>query len=237
MIGVVSVYQDCSDRINVEENGQFSYVMFNRFSRLGELRLLEWLSGDISAIIPPEPYRSQKNRDWLAPFLVKYSANLSDGSITRPSDYYLYQDLYSLSGDTSCDNTEELVVVKQPVEVLSNDKFYQRARTFISGLRPSIKKPIAKQVGKSFEFLPEELGSVTLEYIRYPSFASIATVLDEVHNELIPDEAASVNYEWDEWAREQLVFFICDAFANRTREQSLKTVNAMTNKTIRESKT
>lgn len=237
MAGVVSVYQDCSDRINVEENGQFSYVMFNRFSRLGELRLLEWLSGDISAVIPPEPYRSQKNRDWLAPFLVKYSANLSNGSITRPSDYYLYQDLYSLSGDTSCDDTEELVVVKQPVEILSNDKFYQRARTFISGLRPSIKKPIAKQVGKSFEFLPEELGSVTLEYIRYPKFASIVTKIDTVYNEEVPNESLSINYEWDEWARELLVFFICDAFANRTREQSLKAVNAMTNKTIRESKT
>lgn len=232
----VEIYQDCSDRINIEENGQFSYAMFNRFSRLGELRLIEWLSGDVSALIPPEPYRSQKQRDWLSPFVVKYSANLSNGSITVPTDYYLYQDLYSLSGDPICDDTEEMVVVKIPIIMLSNDQFYMRARTFINGLKPSTKKPIAKRVGRGIEFLPEDIGSVTLEYIRYPIYAYIVTKDDTVHNQLIPDETLSTSYEWDDWAREILVFFICDAFANRTREQALKTTNILTGKTVRDSK-
>jgi hypothetical protein len=110
MINVIDIYQDSADRINVEENGQFSYSMFNRFSKLAELRLLEWLSGDISAIIPPEPFRSQKNDDWLSPFIVKYASNVTNGQITRPVDYYLYQDLYSLSGSQLCDDDTELVI-------------------------------------------------------------------------------------------------------------------------------
>ena len=127
-----------------------------------------------------------------------------------------------------------MVIRKVPIKVLSNSKFYQRARTFIKSLQPSVDKPIAKQGGKSFEFLPDDIGSVVLEYVRYPKFASIATKFDSVYNQLVPDTV--INYEWDEWANEILVYFICDAFANRTREQALKTTNIMTGKTIRESK-
>lgn len=231
---VIGVYQNCADRINVAENGQFSYAMFNRFSKLAELRLIEWLSGDISAIVPPEPFRSQKHSDWLSPFIIKMPVNVENGVIQRPTDYYLFQDLYSLNGDVDCDDTEEMVIRKVPIKVLSNSKFYQRARTFIKSLQPSVDKPIAKQGGKSFEFLPDDIGSVVLEYVRYPKFASIATKFDSVYNQLVPDTV--INYEWDEWANEILVYFICDAFANRTREQALKTTNIMTGKTIRESK-
>ena len=236
MLSVIDIYKDCEDRINVEENGQFSYPMFNRFSKLAELNLLDWLSGDISALIPPEPFRTQKNSDYLSPFIVKYPVNVKDGIITRPDDYYLYQDLYCLSGDAECDDTEEMVISKIPVKVLSNSKFYQRARTYIKSLQPSLKKPIAKQGGKEFQFLPDDIGSVVLEYVRYPKFAFIATVQDEVYNQPVPDAANSKDYEWDEWASGALVWFICDAFANRTREQALKMANSMTGKVVRESK-
>ena len=236
MISATAVYTDCSDRINVEENGQFSLSMFNRFSRLAELRLIEWISGDISAIMPPEPFRSQKNADWLSPFITKYPVNVAEGIITRPDDYYLFQNIYDLTGKEDCGSIDDLIVVKKPITVLSAAKFQQRAITYIKSLKPSIDKPIAKQVGKTFEFLPEDIGSVVLEYVRYPKFASIATKVDQVYFQEIPDEVNTINYEWDEWAREILVFFICDAFANRTREQALKSVNIITGKTIRDSK-
>lgn len=235
-MNVIEIYQDCKDRINVEENGQFVIPMFNRFSKLAELRLIEWISGDVSAIIPPEPFRSQKNSDWLTPFIVKFPSNVINGAITRPDDYYLYQDLYSLSGSQPCDDDTELVVKKRPVKVLSNSKFYQRVATYIKSLKPSIAKPIAKQTGKQFEFEPSDIGSVTLEYVRYPKFASIAVKQDDVHNQQVPDPTGGVDYEWGEWAREILIFFICDSFANRTREQALKATNIMTGKTVRDSK-
>lgn len=231
---VIEIYQDCSDLINVEENGQFDYSMFNRFSWIGQLRLLDWLSGDVSGVAPPEPYRTQKNRDWLSDFVVKYPVNVVGGDFIRPDDYYLYQDLYGLSGNVDCDDDTPIVIIKQPITLLSNSKFYTRVNTFISTLKPTQENPICKQVGKTFEFYPIDIGSVTLEYIRLPLRAFIATVSDPIYNQPIPDVANCMDFEWGEFARSILIFYIVDAFANRNREQALKQTNLLTNKLDRE---
>lgn len=237
MISVIEGYQDCVDRINPQENGVFTYAMYNRFAWLAQLRMLEWLSGDVSGVVPPEPYRTQKNRDWLAPFVVKYSANATDGFITRPSNYYLYQDLYLLRGETSdCDDGEEVLVENIPVTLLSNDKFYKRANTFINGLKPTQDKAIVKQVGRNFEFLPSDIGSVNLEYIRYPLKSFLATKIDTTINDEVPDLPNCIDFEWDEYAREILVWFIVAYFSMNTRETALFNVNLETGKTVREGK-
>jgi hypothetical protein len=237
MIPVTDIYDDANDLINAEENGSFGYSLFNRFSWKGQLRLMEWLSGDISVREPPEPYLSQKNRDWLAPFVKKFPTNVVNGIITWPSDYYLYQDLYLLRGITEdCEEGEQMIVENKPVTVLSNDKFYKRANTFIDGLKPSQDKVIGKQVGKTFEFDPSDAGSVCLEYIRYPVKAKIVTKFDSVYNEDVPDLPNCINFEFDEYARELLVWFIADSFANRYRESALKQTNTVTGKTIRDGK-
>lgn len=236
-MNIVSVFQDCEDRINVETNGQFSLKMFNRFSRIAELRLLEWLTGDINAMMPPEPYLSQKNKDWLSPLIKKYPANVVDGELVRPKDYYRYESLSSLSGNFDCEDDEQLVVVKTPVKILSSrDKFYGLVRTNIESLKPTIEKPIALLSGNSFEFFPTDIGSVKLEYVRYPIYGMIGIRFDEDYQQEVPDEDSTIDYEWGEWAREILIYFIVDSFSNRTREQALKQVNVMTNKTIRDSK-
>lgn len=235
MIDVIEIYQDCADLINVEENGQFDYQMFNRFSWLGQLRLLDWLSGDVKGIQPPQPYTVQKCRDWLSRFVIKYSQNVNNGILTRPSDYYLYQDFYGYSGNVEdCDDTADIVITKNPITLLGNDKYNLRNKSYINGLTPSIDNPICKQVGLTFEISPTDIGSVTLEYIRYPLRASIETKKDNVYNQLIPDTANSIDFEWDEFARNILVYYIVDCFANRNREQALKQTNLMTNKLDRE---
>lgn len=235
MIDVIEIYDDCADLINVEENGQFSYSMFNRFSWLGQLRLIDWLSGDVKGVQPPEPYVTQKNRDWLSNFIVKYTQSVNDGVFVRPDDYYLYQDFYSFSGDVEdCDDTNDVEVITNPITLLGNDKFYLRNKSFIKGLKPSLSKPIGKQVGNTFEIQPSDIGSVVLEYIRLPKRAYLATMEDSVYNRLVPDPANSINFEWDEFARNILVFYICDSFANRNREQALKQTNLLTNKLDRE---
>lgn len=234
---IIEVFQDCEDRINVETNGQLTLKMFNRFSRLGELRLMEWLTGDINAMIPPEPYLSQKNKDWLSPFIKKYSNNVTNGEFQRPSNYYRYESITSLSGTTSCGDDEQPEPIKTPVKILSSrDKFNSLVRTNIEGLKPSINNPITLQSGKTFEFFPSDIGTITLEYVRYPIFGQIVIIQDATYNEEVPDEVNSIDYEWDEWAREVLIYFIVDAFANRTREQALKQTNILTNKTVRDSK-
>lgn len=233
---VIEVYQDCSDLINVEENGQFDYSMFNRFSWMGQLTFLDWLSGDVSGVAPPEPYRTQKLRDYLSNFVTKYPVNIVNGFFTRPADYYLYQDLYGLSGDVECDDDTPMVVNKVPITLLSNSKFYTRVSTYIQSLKPTQINPISKQVGKTFEFNPYDVGSVTLEYIRLPQRAFIATVKDAVFNQPIPDIPNCIDFEWDEFARKPLVWYIVDSFANRNREQALKTFNNSTGKTARDAK-
>ena len=78
----------------------------------------------------------------------------------------------------------------------------------------------------TLELLPNDLGSVVLEYIRNPVFAEIKTKMDTVYNEEVADPDTSINYEWPEAVREVLVWFIVDLFSNYTREQALKQFNA-----------
>lgn len=238
MISAVETYQDCRDQISPQENGQFNYSLFNRFSWKAQLNLMDWLSGDVSGIVPPEPYLTQKNKDWLSPFIVPYPTNIINGSIVRPSDYYLYQDMYSLSQDEDCDdeNDDTVSITKTPVTILSNPKFNTRLNTYIRSLKPSVRKPIAKQVGRNFEFAPADLGSVVLEYVRYPKKAFIATKKDTVYNQLVPDLDNTIDFEWDENSRNVLVWYIVDAFSNRTRESALKQTNIISGKTTREGK-
>ncbi len=237
MLSVVEIYEDATDRINPEENGHFSYAMFNRFAHIGQLRLLDWLSGDVSGVAPPEPFRTQKNRDWLSDFIVPYPASVTGGYITKPVDYYLFQTMSLLRGVTEiCGDEEPLITSNIPVTLLSNDKFYTRTQTFIEGLKPSMDKVYVKQVNNKFQFYPADIGNVELEYIRYPNRAKIVTKLDTVYNQEVPDELLSTDFEWGDYAREVLVWYIVDAFSNRVREQALKTVNTMTGKVTREAR-
>ncbi len=233
-----SQYQSANDKINSDENGYFSFDIFNRMSWLGQLKLMDWLSGSVSGITPPEMYQNQKDRDYLSWFITKYPTQVSGGMINKPSDYYLWDNAYLLGNynDTpECDNEDDVVVKEScniPIQLLSGDQFYYRCNTFIEGLEPSFKKPICKEIGNNFEFKPSDLGSVTLEYIRYPIRAKIGTKIDPVYNDQVYDPATSVDFEWPPFAEDILAWFIADQFSNFTREQALKQFNAATGKTV-----
>lgn len=235
---VISVYEDVvRDNVFASENGNFGYEMFNRLSKRAELRLLDWLSGDTENTRPPQPYLSQKNKDWLSPFITKYPQQVAGGVITKPADYYGYENLYLLtaSGQTVCDD-DDVKVRKKPVELLDGDQFYERDNTSIEGLAPSLGRPIVKVVGNTLEFLPQDLGSVVLEYIRYPKFGVVAFKDDPVYNDVIADPSSSTDYEWEEYARELLIWFITDTYSIHTREQALKQSNIISGKTARDAK-
>jgi hypothetical protein len=239
MIDIISVYQDAArDNVNKDENGYFGYEMFNRLSRRAELRLLDWLTGDVSGVTPPANFITVKSKDLVSPFITRFTTNVSGGEITKPSDYYLYENMFRITGklQSSCeedeedDNTEDCNI---PIEMLDNDKFYIRCNTHIKLLKPSFNKPISKMVGNRIEFKPQDLGSVALEYIRFPKFGTIKTIVDPQYNDEIADPATSDNYEWDEGVRELLVWFITDTFSIHTREQALKQHNQLTGKTAK----
>lgn len=238
MIDVVSIYEDVAkDSLNKDENGYFSFAMFNRMSRRAELRLIDWLSGDVSGVTPPAPYLTQKNKDWLSPFIKKYPINVINGFVQRPDDYYQIDNAYIIGRKAEGDcGDEDSSGCNIPIELLNGNQFYDRCKTHIKGLQPSLSKPISKMVGKQFEYNPIDLGSIVIEYVRYPVFAVLKTKFDSVFNEEVPDPATSTNYEWDENSRELLIWFMTDFFANHISNQAMKQFNSMTGKTPREGK-
>lgn len=235
MIPISELYQDVAEQLLTTANSEPSFDTFNRFSKLAELDLLDWLTGRLQRTTVPEIYSSQKDRDYVSPFVAKYQTSVQNGMIARPADYYLFNDLY-LVGSPG-DNTQGCVsedeeyptdVCDTEVIILDSDQFNVRCNTYIKGLQPSLKKPIAKQVGNNFEFKPKDCGVARLEYIRYPKYAIIVPKLDPQYNIEVIDTALSSNYEWDDKARGLLVWFIVDRFANRTANQSMKEFNIAT---------
>lgn len=233
MIDSISIHQDLVlDNANKDQNAALSYAQFNRISWRAQLSMIDYLTGNIKVENAPSPPSNQKNRDLLAPLIKKYPVQVVGGIITRPDDYYMYDNAYKLNGRLISDCDDDNISRQEcdtPIEILSGDKFKVRCNTYIDELKPSFLKPIVKMVGKTFEFLPSDLGSIVLEYVRYPVRATIVTKLDPVYNDQVPDTALTTHFEWDEFARELLLWFMTDQFANSIREQALKTFNAASN--------
>lgn len=239
MVSVIEVFNAVKDQIHAPQNGELTYDDFNLRSKIAELKMLGWLTGNPDAKAQgPTPYDNQKSRDWLTPLIKKAPLNVSDGNIIRPDDYYQYENMYVMVSECgcikkdSCDcGEEDQVINKYPVDMLEGQQFYKRANTNIKLEKPSLKKAISKQVGKKFEFSPKDAGSVELEYISYPSqYGMIVGTVDQKFNEEIPDLSLSKDYIWDDWALDVLAWFIVDGFANRTRDTALKNMNAQTGK-------
>lgn len=232
MIEIKSIYDDVSDVVAQTQNGSLSFDRFNRFSKRAELEFIDWLTGKIDVPNMPQPYLSQKNKDWVAPFIVKLPANITGGTITVPADYYLYEDLYRIGNkiDDDCEDDDEdngitTKTCDPVITMLDSAQFNMRCNTYIDELRPTPNNAIAKRTGNEIQFMPSDLGSVTLEYVRYPVFGKIVTEMDTEFNEEVINEAASTNYEWGEYAREHLIWFVADMFANNTSNRSLKENN------------
>lgn len=238
MLNVNDIYLDVLDKINQPENGQLSIERYNRYSWIAQLQLIDWLSGDISAKIPPEPYLSTKSKDQLSPFIIPYLVNIDRGVITKPADYYQFENMYLLGQYNEVSNCYEVITddgVKKntPITILDGDKYTERSNTFIDELKPSFKNPITKEIGNGFLFNPTDLGTITLEYIRYPKRAYLQTKTDPVYNDEVYDAATSTNFEWSEYARPLLTFYISDLFFNFVNNQSGKQFLAATGKTAR----
>lgn len=229
---IISVYNNYLDRTGAEQNGGTSIEKFNRYSKLAELRLEDYLSGDISGVTPPEPYTTEKLRDFLSTMLRSDTMQVQNGSFTKPDDYYKF-DSSSIIGsykDELCG--EEVLITGEdtPIEILDGPQFTMRSQTYIKSLRPSAKKPIGKMVGDTIETLPKDLGSVKLYYIRYPVFGEIKVKKDPVYNDEIPDSVTSVNYQWKESVRNLLLYFICQQYPVSTREKAFVEQNELINK-------
>lgn len=224
MLSIKEIYDDCIDTIGTDQNGDLSFPKFSRFSRRAELKIIDWLSGN-DTIIPAPPF--QKNKDWISTFIKKLPAQVTAGVISKPEDYYTFDNFYRLGSkvEADCEEEENQQTCNTPIEMLDGQQYYVRCNTYIKEKKPSFSKPISKIVGVTIEVTPNDLGSTVLEYIRNPIFGVIVSKMDTVYNEEIIDEIKSTNYEWPEAVRPILVWFIVDMFSNYNREQALKTFN------------
>lgn len=242
-VSVSSLYDDVL-RMIAKGNGELSITDFNSYSRRAENRLLDWVTGRVEGNTLPQMYTTQKDKDFIAPFIAKYKAMVSDdGAISKPEDYYTYENLYGLSlenakcdgeSDGECGDEDEDIVQSNPIKLVDGDEFTRRQKSRIKGVTPSVDNPIAKEIGAGFEFAPKELAGVVLEYVRYPVYANAVPMIDPVYNEEVINQAASTNYEWGEYAREMLVWIICDFFFNSVREAAGKTMNLATGGAVKQ---
>lgn len=233
---IVSVYNDVMDRTATEQNGSLTIEKFNRFSRLAELRLLDYLTGDIEGVKPPEPYNNQKVSDFLTPFIATDSKQVSNGNSIKPVNYYRFESLKVIGSYLDENDCGEAVIVSKgdtPIELLGSQQFDKRCETKIKSLRPSMKRPIAKMVGNTFQYMPADLGSVKLEYVRYPIFGEVAVEVDQVYNDEVPSKTASTDYEWGDDVRNLLLFFIVQQYPVSTREKALVEQNELVGKSSR----
>lgn len=233
---VNSIFLDVCDRVVPEQNGSIVFSKFNRFSKLAELRLLNWLSGNITGDQNgyPTPYTTEKSRDFLAPVLRTDKKQVQDGIADRPDDYYLFERMAIIGDrrDELCGEDVIITGVDTPIELLDAAVFDSRSQTYIKSLKPSLRKPIAKLVGKVFHFLPVDIGSIIIEYKAYPTpYGELKTTVDPVYNIEVVDTTTSVPYVWDDSVREDLIFFITQFYAGGTRETALVQQNAAIGKT------
>lgn len=234
MLNVNSVWLDVSDRIVPEQNGSVTFSKFNRFSKLAELKLLNWLTGNISNQQGyPEPYSTEKVRDYISFLLTSEKIQVENGIAEKPSGYYMW-DRAAIVGDRRDELCGEDVIISgidTPIELLDAASFDARSQTHIKSLKPSITKPICKLLGDSILLLPKDLGTIIVEYKRYPVYAELKTTIDPVYNNDVYDDTTSIDYEWSDNVIQDLVFFITQFYGAGTRESAIQQQNSLIGKT------
>jgi len=225
MITAISVYENVGDNASFAENGAMKFSQFNRIGEMANLWMVSHFTGGDTGLTPPANYITQKNKDYIQHLInTNYSKSVSNGEMAKPDNYYLYERMYRIGhkDDIVCGDDNDVITGKNtPIELLDGAQFEDRKDTPIEECRPTADKPIATFEGDVFYFAPRSLGTVNLRYIRYPVAGKIVTKLDTVYKKLVPDPALSTSFDWPEFARPLLVWFIVDGYATFSRESQL----------------
>ena len=231
MASVIEVFNATKLLIHTEQNGELTVSDFNTFSKLAELRMIDWLTGKPGADGKPiiTPYDNQKNRDWLSPFILKHAANVSNGIFIKPAGYYQLDSFAKLIVKRECEDESDGEVIEKTIDVLAGPQFRSRLETSIELLKPK-NKPCATGDTSGFRVAPADMGGAVLYYIAYPVYGKIVSKVDEEFNEEVPDENASINYQWGDWCIPVLSWMIENLFSDRVRDASLKNMNNATGK-------
>lgn len=234
---IISLYEDAArDAANKDENSTFDYGMFNRMMRRASNRTLSYITGDTMGITLPFAYPTEKAKGFISYLITPYKQQVTDGLMAKPSDFYMFENMYEMYlKETGCEDAKDCddesngvnEVLYRIIEVLDGQQFNVRSTTNIELLKPK-NKPIAKEVGNDFEFLPKDIANVRLDYIRYPIVGEVVSVYDATYNDQIASPTLSTDTEWPEWARELIIYFLVNSFADHTSQKSLKEDNVIT---------
>lgn len=242
MISIKFIYDSVvNDLVNITENGNMTFPMFNRCSKRAELRMVDYITGDVEGVKPPEMYTTEKVKEWVSSIIEAEAKYISDGFFEKPEGYYRIDNMYFVGDrtDKDCKAVDETFVkgvYGGEIEMVGGKEFYRRINSSIVGQSPTYQKPICKMVGDGFVFAPKDAGMVALEYVRYPKYARIVSMVDPVFYKEVIDEVASTDYEYSEFATDLLIYFMIESFAYYTREPELLGINRAVGKLARDAK-
>lgn len=227
-IPVIDIWEGVNADINIGESGQLTKENFTIWLNRTQLNLLRFLTGDlVDNIVFPMPYEKQKCKDYLKQFITR---KLFNNNITIPENYYQWDNLYKLGkvlSDTDCENEDYKIdeSCDKQIPILDGQQFKSRCDNWIDEMQPTNGSPICKIVDNKIETEPKDVGSMCLEYIRYPKDVTLVMTTDPNTGEEIVDDVASGSLEWDKWATEYLIWGVVNYHSKRTREQALKVIN------------
>jgi hypothetical protein len=255
MTDVYQTYNEVISNVNKEENGYLKSNLFNDLSRIASRFVFNdyqsRLQNPNTAAV-----EKQKLQDRLHPFVEYQELLVEDGLFGVPADYAYFisakalydggQSLIELNAlnsklclaeeDPSIDKEAILdeikVIMENPslvsVQFLDNEQVGRRLNSFISGKRPSVKKPIMwRERGGRFHISPESEASLFMSYYRRPKNAVL--VMNELPTlDLQYNQAASTQYEWEDEAMSDITSKIVGDFAIYIRENGLFQMNQVT---------
>lgn len=241
-MNVIDLFNTTADKVKQEQNGELSIASFNLKLKSACIWLLDYLSGSIEGLVPPEPYLTQKSKDYLAPLLTTVKGIVEDGTFNVPAQYFMFENMSVLGSYKDQECGEEIIRAgcDTPIELLDSAVYDQRCFTYIKSLKPSMRKPIAKIESSDldssilvFKFQPSDLGSIKLVFKRYPIYGEVKVKVDPVYNDEIPDPDTSIDCEFGEWARNLIVWHIVQSYAGSNRENALQEQNQVIAKSVR----
>lgn len=238
-------YLEVLDRTNKEENGYLPADLFNRFAVTASRFVFNDYQSRLQN--PDTAIREkQKLMDRLTPFIQREDIVVEKGYAAVPTNYAYFSNgkayfdngdsliqlnaLYSkicMAEEDPSINVFEVTdqiekIINNPkmtaVQLLDNEQICKRLNSYIPGKRPSMKKPVMEREGGRFHLYPESEASLFLWYYRRPVPAKLVLREDPSTLGLVYDMAASVPFEWNDEAMNDIVGHIRESFYEYIRD-------------------
>lgn len=220
MVSINEVYDLIFDYANKNQGG--GYLDPNQFNRFANIINIGLLDDDFKAF-----QSTQELTDRSKPFLIKGKFQIpKNGQLPYPSDYYYFIDLGTYDRDMYSETAamcktkgvppDYSKLIEIPVEILDNDK--RRVRNLAPQYRASYDFPFATLYDGFIYVEPIDLGVAALDYLKQPNPVKWAFTIDPATQLPIYDPANSIDFEWTDNSKNEIIGRIAEAFGIEVRE-------------------